>query len=84
MTFLQAAMAVLEACRRPMTTTEIVKEAMRRGLLQSAGKTPEASLSACLYLYVRAHADGPLVRLAEPGGTRARRGSVRWALRGSQ
>ena len=81
MTFLEAAMAVLEACGRPMTATEIVEEAKRRGLLQSAGKTPEASLSARLYVYVRDHPDGRLVRLAEAGPNRARHGSVRWALR---
>ncbi len=82
MTFLDAALAVLEACRRPMTAAEIVDEARRRGLLVSAGKTPPASLSARLYLYVRDHPDGLVVRVAEPGKARARRGSVRWAVRG--
>jgi HB1/ASXL restriction endonuclease-like protein with HTH domain len=82
MTFLDAALAVLEACGRPMTAAEIVDEARRRGLLHPAGKTPAASLSACLYLYVREHPDGLVVRVAEPGKARARSGSVRWAVRG--
>jgi hypothetical protein len=46
------------------------------------GKTPAASLTARLYLYVRDHPDGLVVRVAEPGKARARRGSVRWAVRG--
>jgi len=83
MTFFDATLAVLEANGRPMTAREIVSQAMQRGLLTSAGKTPEATLTALLYTYVRDHPDGPLVRIAEPGAGRARRGSVRWALRES-
>jgi hypothetical protein len=81
MTFLDAALAVLAASKRPMTASEIIFEAMQQGLLTSAGKTPAATLTARLYTYVRDHPDGPLVRVAEPGAARARRGSVRWALR---
>jgi len=38
-------------------------------------------MSASLYVLVRVMRDGRLVRLAKPGAGRARRGSVRWALR---
>jgi hypothetical protein len=82
-TFLGATLTVLEANGRSMTAREILSGAMERGLLASAGKTPDATLTALLYTYVRNHPDGPLVRIAEPGPSRARRGSVRWALRES-
>ena len=64
-----------------MTAREIIDEAVRRGLLRPAGKTPEATLTAQLYLHVRDAPAPRLTRLHEPGPTRARRGSVRWALR---
>jgi hypothetical protein len=82
-TFLDAALTVLEANGRAMTAHEIVAAAVQQGLLTSTGKTPVATLSARLYTYVRDHPDGRLVRLAEVGSARARRGSVRWALRDS-
>ena len=80
--YLAAALRILADHGSPMTAREITDEAIRRGLLHPAGKTPEATMSARLYLYARDHPDGPLVRLHEPGPGRARRGSVRWALRG--
>jgi hypothetical protein len=79
MTFFDAAVSVLSAARRPLTTREIVESATSRGLLKSAGKTPEASMSA--QLYRRYHdPDSPIQRLAEQGPVRARHGTVRWAL----
>jgi hypothetical protein len=80
MTYMEAAEAVLEASGRPMTAREIVDEAVRRGLLSPAGKTPDATLNANLYLHVRNCASPRIVRLYQEGPTRARRGSVRWAL----
>jgi hypothetical protein len=79
--YLGAALAVLAAADRPLTAHEILTEALRRGLLHPRGRTPEATLTARLYTYVRDHPAGPLWRVYEPGRTRARRGSVRWALR---
>jgi hypothetical protein len=79
--YLNAALRILADQRSPLTAREIAAEAIRRGLLRPAGQTPEASMSARLYIYVRDHPDGPLVRVHEPGPARARRGSVRWALR---
>ncbi len=81
MSYLAAALAVLESTGRPMTTREITDEALRRSLITPIGKTPEATMSARLYVYVRDRPNGRLVRLAEPGTRRARRGSVRWAIR---
>jgi thiamine monophosphate kinase len=79
--YLGAALAVLAAADRPLTAREILAEALRRGLLHPRGRTPEATLTARLYTYVRDHPDGPLARVYEQGRSRARRGSVRWALR---
>jgi len=63
-----------------MTGGEIVAEALRRGLVQTKGKTPEATMLAELYLHARETGLPLLKRVFEPGPTRARRGSVRWAV----
>jgi hypothetical protein len=65
MTYLEAAVAVLNASNRRMTTSEILQEAMARGLLKPASKTPEASLSARLYCYVRDTKDPVIQRFAD-------------------
>ncbi len=77
-TYVQAAIEVLRAKRTPMTTREILAEAIQRGLIIPRGKTPQASLSAALYREV--HRNDTLRRLFVPGKYRARRGSVRWSL----
>ncbi len=79
--YLQAALTVLADLKRPLTSRELIEEALRRKLIQPMGKTPGATLTARLYLYMRDHPDGTLLRLADAGPRRARRGSVRWTLR---
>jgi hypothetical protein len=74
-TFREAAECVLKESNRPLTVHEIVERALRRDLISTTGKTPEATMSAALY---GAPADGPIRREFEPGPARARRGSVRW------
>jgi hypothetical protein len=83
MNYVEAALTVLKAAKRPMTAKEIVDEAMAKGLLTPQGKTPAATLSARLYVYVRDHPESAIERHAEPGRTppRARRNSVKWGLR---
>lgn len=83
MTYLAAALDVLETCRRPMTAREITVEAINRGLLKPGGKTPEYTMSAALYTCTHEYPAGPVVRVYEQGSgaIRARRGSVRWALK---
>jgi HB1, ASXL, restriction endonuclease HTH domain len=49
MTFLEAAEVVLRTARKPLTVREITETALRRGLLETHGKTPEATMSAALY-----------------------------------
>jgi hypothetical protein len=75
MTFLQAAEAVLRTAKKPLAADEITAIALRRGLTQSRGKTPAATMSAALY---RAPADSPIRREFTPGRRRAMRDSVRW------
>src|SRR5262245_3722234 len=79
--YLSAAVASLEAIGRPLSTRELTDEALRRGLIRPTGKTPDATMGARLYVALRDDPDCPIVRISEPGATRARRGSVRWSLR---
>lgn len=74
-TFLEAAEEVLRSEDRPLSTAEITAIALRRGILQTRGKTPEATMSARLY---SASPDSPIKRQYRPGAQRAVRGSVRW------
>lgn len=81
MNYFEVALTVLKGAKRPMTAQEIIDKAVAEGLLRPKGKTPQATLSARLYVYVRDHPKPVIERHAEPGPTRARRGSVRWSLR---
>jgi hypothetical protein len=76
MTYVDAAITVLETSRSPMTTSEIMAEITRRQLIQITGKTPQQTLSAALYRSLGKHPR--LRREAEQGNLRAARGSVRW------
>jgi hypothetical protein len=77
-TYLEAAVAVLKASRRAMTTEEITEAAIRKGLVQPHGRTPVATMSAALYRHLH-HADAPaLEREFQPGRVRPLLGSVRW------
>jgi hypothetical protein len=53
LSYLNVAVTVLESPKRPMTVREIVEEAVRSGLLQPVGKTPEATMTAALYTSVK-------------------------------
>lgn len=82
MTSLAAAEAVLKSARRPLTAREITELALKRGLIAPKGKTPEATMSATLYIAVRDNPDGATRRNYMPGATRAARDSVRWVWKG--
>lgn len=79
MTYYEAALQVMRSAQRPLTTQEITDQAIARGLITPRGKTPNATMAAVLYLRVRN--DSELVKLDERRHTRAKHGSVRWALR---
>jgi HB1, ASXL, restriction endonuclease HTH domain len=78
MTYLEAAVAVLKASRKPMTTEEITEAAIRKGLIHPRGKTPAATMSAALYRHLQEPDGVALRRDFQPGAARAARGSVRW------
>ena len=78
MTYYEAAIQVLQSAQRPLTTREITARAIETGLITPVGKTPDATMSA--RLYVRARKDATLTKIEEPGNGRAKRGSVRWML----
>ena len=79
MSYLDAAVAVLSAAERPLTTAEITKEALALGLIQPHGRTPEATMSSVLYVHLLEHpTDGRIIRMARAGAKRAQRGTVRW------
>lgn len=81
MSYLKAAIAVLAAVRRPLTTRELTQEVLARGLVRPQSKTPEASMSAALYVHLaEVGTAARVVRVASLGNKRAKRGSVRWAL----
>ena len=51
--FKNAAARVLRLERRLMSTGETTRVALRRGLLQCSGKTPEATMASALYTDVK-------------------------------
>ena len=77
MTYSQAALQILQDAAEPLTTQEIVDEALRRRLVAPKGKTPVATMAAILYV----SPPKGVVRIFKKGRVRARRGSVRWSLR---
>jgi hypothetical protein len=79
MTYYEAALQVLRSARKPLTAQEITDLAMDRGLIKPRGRTPRATMMSMLYVRVRN--DPELVKIEMPGNIRAKRGSVRWALR---
>ena len=83
LTYLNAAIAVLETSGSPLTTQQIVEAAMQRGLLVPRSKTPLKSMDAELYRSVQDEQHSRIVRVSEPGITRARKGTVRWTLKKS-
>jgi hypothetical protein len=78
MTYLEAAIQILKASRRPLTTRELTERAIARQLIAPRGKTPEATMSATLYVGLRTNNE--LVKIADRGPSRAKHGSVRWTL----
>lgn len=78
-TYYDAALRVLQSADRPLSTHEITDLALEQGMILPVGKTPHATMSATLY--TRVGKDSEIVKIDVPGNGRAKRGSVRWALR---
>ena len=81
MTYMDAAITVLRTARRPMTTRELTEAALRKRLINPSGQTPEATMSAVLYMNCQDVKGNVIQRQFTPGPARAARGSVRWSLR---
>jgi hypothetical protein len=80
--FLDAALRVMSS-RQAMTAIEITEAALQCGLLKTRGLTPQATMTAALYLETKA--ERPRVRrMFMPGPKRARRNSVPWTLMTAQ
>jgi hypothetical protein len=80
LSYVEAAVEILRSEGRPLTSQEIIKLAVQRDLLHLKGKTPNSTLQAVLYVGYR-NQNFPITRLAQPGHTKAKRGSVRWVLK---
>ena len=78
MTYLEAAIAVLETSNRPLSTPEIMERITSDGLITVTGRTPVRTLEAALYGALGKHPQ--LRREAKTGKIRAARGTVRWFL----
>ena len=63
-----------------MTAADITNRAVSAGLITAGGRTPEASMSAALYVEAL-RAKSRVKKIALLGPSRAKRGSVRWTLR---
>lgn len=82
LSFLDAAVRVMSNAGEPLTTGEIVDRAIKSGLVETRGKTPEATLAAILYRSISEDVETPFERIYVNGpGKRAQRGSVRWQIR---
>ena len=79
MRFIDAAVAVLGEADGPPSAVEITDRAVSRGLVRPKGRTPEASMSAELYLEAR-RPSARVAKVVNSGRIRAVRGSVRWVL----
>lgn len=76
MTYLEAAIIVLTASERPLSSVEIIERIAEQNLILFTGRTPAATLSAALYRNLGKHPT--LRREAKEGPGRAAKGTVRW------
>ena len=82
MTFEAAVIEVLRNAERPLSAREVAEVVVRLGRVSTVGKTPDATVSACLYRLCRDPEATGVQRIAEEGPTRGKRGTVRWCWTG--
>lgn len=58
MTFVQAAVAVLQQAQRPLSVWEITRLALEQGLIESMGRTPRQAMSAVITATLRREQEG--------------------------
>jgi DNA-directed RNA polymerase delta subunit len=66
MSYKQAALFLLERERRPMTAREIVSIAINEGLIESSGKTPDATLAGQIYTEMQRAGEQFPIKLVGP------------------
>src|SRR5262249_6605393 len=66
MSYKQVALYLLERERRPMTAKEIVAIALKEGLIESGGKTPDATLAGQLYTEMQRAGERSPIKLIGP------------------
>jgi hypothetical protein len=79
MSYIEAALQILKASRRPLTTREITERALERGLVIPQGRTPHATMRAALY--GRLGTDARLVKTESRTPDHPKQGAVYWTLR---
>ena len=62
-----AAIVVLQMSGCPLHSTEIIKRAVKAGLIKPKGKTPDHSLQAVIWRDMHANQDSPFVAVGGPG-----------------
>lgn len=67
MTFMEAALAILEDAGEPLHYGEITRRALERGLLKTTGKTPDESLNSRLSVEIKKNGDKSVFVRTEPG-----------------
>ena len=67
LSFKEAARAVLEEAGEPLSYKEITRQALRRGLVMTAGRTPEASVNAQLSVDISRKGDESIFVRTAPG-----------------
>jgi len=66
MSFLDAAMKVLEEENQPLSPEEITQKALQKGLINTKGKTPVATMGANIYMSIkRLGEQSPFVKVAK-------------------
>jgi len=63
MSFKDAAIEILGRINKPLTAKEIIDIAFQDGLIETAGKTPEASMGAILYVDIKDNEESPFIKV---------------------
>ncbi len=61
--FKKAAVEVLKKANEPLTTKEITYIAIQEGLIDTAGRTPEATMGAQIYVDINTNKESPFIKV---------------------
>lgn len=66
MSFLEAAMKILEEVKQPLSAEEITQKALQKGLINTKGKTPAATMGARIYVSIKTLGEkSPFIKVAK-------------------